>query len=199
MGLKSSFSLDYIEAGIDEAGRGSLIGAVFSAAVILPKDYSHILLKDSKKLNEKQRNQLRLEIEKEAIDYSVAQASHQEIDRYNILQATFLSMHRAIEGLKQNPELLLIDGNRFIPYQFIPYHCIIKGDNTYLSIAAASILAKTYRDESISKLATQYPEYEWDKNMGYGTLKHRKAIEAYGYTPWHRKSFKLKSVVIEKE
>lgn len=190
--LKSNFSGKYIEAGVDEAGRGSLIGPVFAAAVILPTHFESEQLKDSKKLSRSQRNDLRAEIEEKAISYVVAQASHQEIDGINILQATYLAMHRSIEELDPQPELLLIDGNRFKPYPFIQHQCIVKGDNIYASIAAASILAKTYRDDFIEELAKEYPAYAWESNMGYATAKHREAIHKFGKSPWHRQSFQLK-------
>lgn len=190
--LKASFSGKYIEAGVDEAGRGSLIGPVFAAAVILPAHFENKNLKDSKKLSQNQRNELRQEIEEKAISYTVSQASHQEIDKINILQATYLAMHRSIEQLEPQPELLLIDGNRFKPYPFIQHECVIKGDNLYASIAAASILAKTYRDDFIKNLAKDYPDYDWENNMGYATVKHREAIQKLGKSPWHRQSFHLK-------
>jgi ribonuclease HII len=182
-----------IEAGIDEAGRGCYAGPVFAAAVILPKDFHHPLLRDSKKLKEKDRDLLRPVIEKEAIAYAVASVDHEEIDRINILQASYKAMHLALDNLLILPEQLLVDGNRFKPYQKMPHHCIIKGDDKYSAIAAASILAKTYRDDFIKKLHRQYPQYGWEKNKGYGTLSHRKAIEQYGLCEYHRKSFKLLS------
>ncbi|HAS47002.1 MAG TPA: ribonuclease HII [Microscillaceae bacterium] len=190
--LQSSFSEEYIEAGVDEVGRGCLAGPVVAAAVILPKDYKNELLMDSKKLNKKSREKLRKTIEKDAISWAIAEASHTEIDEINILNASFLAMHRAIEQLDPEPELLLIDGNRFTPYKFITYQCIVKGDNKFLSIAAASILAKTYRDDLMTTLAETYPAYDWENNVGYPTKKHRAAIEQFGTTPWHRMSFKLK-------
>ena len=190
--LQSSFSEEYIEAGVDEVGRGCLAGPVVAAAVILPKDYKNELLMDSKKLNKKSREKLRKTIEKDAISWAIAEASHTEIDEINILNASFLAMHRAIEQLDPEPELLLIDGNRFTPYKFITYQCIVKGDNKFLSIAAASILAKTYRDDLMTTLAETYPAYDWENNVGYPTKKHRAAIEQFGATSWHRMSFKLK-------
>jgi len=190
--LKSSFSDEYIEAGVDEVGRGCLAGPVVAAAVILPKDYKNELLMDSKKLNKKNREKLRTAIEKDAISWAIAEASHTEIDEINILNASFLAMHRALEQLDPEPELLLIDGNRFTPYKFITYQCIVKGDNKFLSIAAASVLAKTYRDDLMANLAKEYPAYDWENNVGYPTKKHRAAIELHGATPWHRMSFKLK-------
>ncbi len=178
-----------IEAGCDEAGRGCLAGPVFAAAVILPKNYKNELLNDSKKLTEKQRDNLRLIIEKEALSWAVAAVNAQEIDEINILNASFLAMHRAIDQLTIIPDYLLIDGNRFKPYKEIPHHCIIKGDGKYLSIAAASILAKTHRDEFMKKIALTYPDYFWEKNKGYPTLQHKMAIQKHGFTPCHRKTF----------
>ncbi len=180
-----------IEAGCDEAGRGCLAGPVVAAAVILPKDFYHPLLNDSKKISEKQRNLLRPIIEKEAVAFGVAFVSPEEIDEINILRASFLAMHRAIDQLKTRPELLLIDGNRFNPYTNIPHECIIKGDGKFLNIAAASILAKTYRDEYLEKLDTEYPVYNWKKNKGYPTFAHREAIEKHGPTAHHRMTFTL--------
>lgn len=192
MSLKSSYTSELIEAGCDEAGRGCLAGPVFAAAVILPKNYTNELLNDSKQLSQKQRNALRIEIERDALYYSVQAVSPQEIDQINILNASFKAMHMAIEQLHCQPELLLIDGNRFSPYFGIPHHCIVKGDGKYASIAAASILAKTYRDDFMHTLHEQYPEYGWDINKGYPTLKHRKAILNYGFTEHHRKTFKVR-------
>jgi ribonuclease HII len=180
-----------IEAGLDEAGRGCYAGPVFAAAVILPKDFYHPLLRDSKKLKEKDRDLLRPVIEKEAIAYAVAAVDNEEIDTINILQASYKAMHIALDNLSVIPEQLLVDGNRFKPYQKILSHCIIKGDDKYASIAAASILAKTYRDEYMKKIHEQYPHYGWEKNKGYGTLIHRKAIEQYGLCKYHRKSFNI--------
>ncbi|MFK7978376.1 MAG: ribonuclease HII [Saprospiraceae bacterium] len=185
------FQKDEIEAGCDEAGRGCLAGPVFAAAVILPPDFQHSLLNDSKKLTEKQRYLLRPIIEAEAISWAVGSYSPQEIDEVNILNASFLSMHRAIEQLTTTPTSLLIDGNRFNVYKDIPHHCIIKGDGKYLSIAAASVLAKTYRDDLMKKLALDYPEYSWQQNKGYPTKAHRAAIKKYGTTAHHRMSFRL--------
>jgi len=189
--LLSYFQKDEIEAGCDEAGRGCLAGPVFASAVILPTDFQHPLLNDSKKLTEKQRDLLRPIIEKEAIAWAVGSYSPQEIDKVNILNASFLSMHRAIDQLTTKPTSLLIDGNRFKPYLMIPHHCIIKGDGKYLSIAAASVLAKTYRDDLMKKLALDYPEYSWQQNKGYPTKAHRAAIKKYGSTEHHRMSFRL--------
>jgi ribonuclease HII len=180
-----------IEAGLDEAGRGCYAGPVFAAAVILPKDFYHPLLRDSKKLKEKDRDLLRPVIEKEAIAYAVASVDNEEIDRINILQASYKAMHIALDNLSVTPEQLLVDGNRFKPYKNLPNHCIIKGDDKYSAIAAASILAKTYRDEYIKVLHQQYPYYGWGKNKGYGTSIHRQAIEQHGLCEYHRKSFKL--------
>lgn len=180
-----------LEAGLDEAGRGCYAGPVFAAAVILPKDFYHPLLNDSKKLNEKQRDLLRPIIEKESIAYAVASVDNETIDIINILQASFTAMHLSISALKIVPESLLIDGNRFKVYPNIPHQCIIKGDEKYASIAAASILAKTYRDELMQKIHAAFPQYGWDKNKGYGTASHRKAIDAFGLCSHHRKSFNI--------
>lgn len=182
---------DTIEAGCDEAGRGCLAGAVFAAAVILPPDFDCELLNDSKKLTEKQRYQLRPIIEEQALAYAVGIVSPEEIDKINILKASFLAMHRAIDQLKIRPEHLLIDGNRFTPYPDIPNTCVVKGDGKYQSIAAASILAKTYRDDYMDKLNSEYPQYLWDKNKGYPTKAHRAAIASHGPSPYHRMSFRL--------
>lgn len=189
--LKPFYQEEKIEAGCDEAGRGCFAGPVFAAAVILPKDFHHPLLNDSKKLSEQQRNELRPVIEKEAITYAVASIDNDEIDSINILKASFKAMHIAINQLKQKPGLLLIDGNRFIKYQRIPHQCIIKGDGEYASIAAASILAKTYRDEYMLQLHEEFPVYQWNSNKGYGTAVHRDAITEYGLCKYHRKSFRL--------
>ena len=180
-----------IEAGCDEAGRGCLSGAVFAAAVILPHDYHHTLLNDSKQLSEKQRYTLRPIIEQEAIAWAVGIVTPQEIDKINILNASILAMHRAVEQLSQVPQHLLIDGNRFKPYNGIPHTCVVKGDGKFLSIAAASILAKTYRDDYMMQLHEQHPQYGWDRNKGYPTQEHRDAITRYGITPYHRQSFRL--------
>lgn len=190
--LKQFFSnKETIECGCDEAGRGCLAGPVVAAAVILPQDFSHPLLNDSKKLSDKQRRFLRPIIEQNALSYCVGFVSNQEIDKINILQASFLAMNRAIEGLKQKPELLLIDGNRFNNKTDIAFQCIVKGDSLYQSIAAASILAKTYRDDYMLNLHKEFPKYHWDKNMGYPTKQHRQAIIENGISPFHRKSFNL--------
>jgi len=189
--LESYFDKTLIEAGCDEAGRGCLCGPVFAAAVILPKTFSHPLMNDSKQLTDKQRKELRPLIEEQAIAFAVAQVSHTEIDKINILNASFLAMHRAIAKLKVKPESLLIDGNRFKKYKKLPHHCIIEGDGKYLSIAAASILAKTYRDDHMDVLHLEFPLYNWINNRGYATLVHRQAIEKHGVTKHHRKSFRL--------
>ncbi|MBL7766146.1 MAG: ribonuclease HII [Chitinophagaceae bacterium] len=187
--LLSCFEANRIEAGCDEAGRGCLAGPVFAAAVILPSDFFHPLLNDSKKLTEPAREILRPMIEREALAYAVSCVSPEEIDRINILKASFLAMHQALDQLKMKPESLLIDGNRFTPYRNIPHQCIIKGDGKYASIAAASILAKTYRDEYMQSLHLQYPNYAWNQNKGYPTRKHREGIRLYGMTEHHRKTF----------
>jgi len=189
--LKTSFSGKYVEAGCDEAGRGCLAGPVFAAAVILPKGFENELLNDSKKLNEGQRDKLRPIIEKEALSWAVAAVDNVEIDQINILKASFLAMHRAIAKLTTIPELLLIDGNRFTPYPGTAHQCIIRGDGEFMAIAAASILAKTYRDEYMKSLDKEFPEYNWKQNKGYPTLAHRQAISIHGITPYHRKSFSM--------
>ena len=189
--LKPYYQELLIEAGCDEAGRGCYAGAVFAAAVILPKTFFHPFLNDSKQLSAVQRNELRPLIEEKAISYGVAMIDHEEIDRINILQASFKAMHLALDKLTIVPELLLIDGNRFIPYRNIPHQCIVQGDGLYASIAAASVLAKTYRDEYITQLHEEHPHYNWKKNKGYGTKEHRVAIEKYGLCEYHRKSFNI--------
>ena len=189
--LKSSFSGTKVEAGCDEVGRGCLAGPVVAAAVILPLDYKHKLLTDSKLLSKKRRESIRKDILNDAIEYALSEIGNEEVDKINVLQASFLGMHRALDQLVQRPELILVDGNKFIPYHNIPYHCIIKGDGKYMSIAAASILAKTYRDDLMEKLSISHPEYSWERNVGYPTKQHRKAIEKYGITPYHRRSFRL--------
>ena len=187
------------EAGLDEAGRGCYAGPVFAAAVILPKDFHHPLLNDSKLLNEKERDKLRPIIEKESIAFAVASVDNNTIDKINILQASFAAMHLSVEQLKNVPEFLLIDGNRFKAYKNIPHQCIVKGDGKYAAIAAASILAKTYRDEFMQQIHTSFPQYGWDKNKGYGTAIHRKAINIFGLCSYHRKSFNiLPEIVIQK-
>ncbi|MFN6294592.1 MAG: ribonuclease HII [Bacteroidota bacterium] len=189
--LAPFFQDTYLEAGLDEAGRGCYAGPVFAAAVILPKDFHHPLLNDSKQLKEKQRDTLRPIIEKEAISFAVSQISHEEIDQINILKASIKAMHQAVTLLKKKPGLLLVDGNRFIPFKKIPHQCFVKGDGRFASIAAASILAKTYRDQWMEKLHQEFPHYGWDRNKGYGTAQHRKAIEKWGLCSYHRKSFRL--------
>jgi ribonuclease HII len=192
--LKHFYQKELIEAGCDEAGRGCLAGPVFAAAVILPNDFFHPLLNDSKQVTEKNRNELKLVIEQSAIAFAVASIDNDEIDKINILKASFKAMHLAIGKLKKKPQLLLIDGNRFYSYKKIPHRCIIKGDSIFTSIAAASILAKTYRDEYMMKLHKKFPGYAWDNNKGYGTLAHRNAIAMYGQCKYHRKTFRLKAV-----
>ncbi|MDR3250760.1 MAG: ribonuclease HII [Tannerella sp.] len=187
--LLSCLEKGRIEAGCDEAGRGCLAGAVFAAAVVLPPDFRNNDLNDSKLLSEKQRDMLRPVIEAEALAWAVGVVSAEEIDVINILRASFLAMHRAIAQLRTMPEHLLIDGNRFTPYPDVPHTAIVKGDGKYLSIAAASVLAKTHRDEYMSSLDAEYPVYGWRKNKGYPTKAHRTAIRQYGLTPYHRKSF----------
>ncbi len=189
--LKPYYKANTIEAGCDEAGRGCLAGPVFAAAVVLPQDYENNLLNDSKKISEKNRNILRKQIENDAISFAVANVDNNEIDKINILNASFKAMHIAIDNLKIVPELLLIDGNRFKKYKNIEHKCIIKGDGIYASIAAASILAKTYRDEFMTNISKEFPEYNWDKNKAYATKKHKEAIKNHGVTKYHRLSFKL--------
>ena len=189
--LKSFFNSTVIEAGLDEAGRGPLAGPVVAASVILPKKYKNLLLNDSKQLTKSERDKLAIEIKNIAISWAIAEVSHQEIDKINILKASIKAMHLAVDQLKIKPEHLLIDGNRFYPYPMIPHTCIIKGDGKYLSIAAASVLAKTYRDELMEKLALTYPEYGWEHNYGYPTKYHREAIRNFGITPYHRITFRL--------
>jgi len=189
--LKSSFSPDLIEAGCDEAGRGCLAGPVFAAAVILPRDFRNDLLDDSKKLSAKQRYHLRPIIENQALAWAVSSVSASEIDEINILNASFLAMHKALKALSIIPGLLLIDGNRFTPYDGIQHHCIVKGDGIYMSIAAASILAKTYRDDFMCKIHQEYPHYNWSSNKGYPSKFHRERILKFGTCPYHRKTFNL--------
>lgn len=191
--LKKYFSKGIIEAGCDEAGRGCLAGPVVAAAVILPESFDLPLINDSKQLNKNQRNQLRIEIEKTALAFAVAEVSHEEIDKINILNASILAMHKALDLLKLKPEHILIDGNRFKPYPFTPHQCIVKGDAKFASIAAASILAKTHRDDLMEKLHLEFPHYQWNKNMGYPTIAHRKAIENHGRCKWHRMTFKVRT------
>lgn len=185
------YTRNLIEAGCDEAGRGCLAGPVVAAAVILPKDFDNSILNDSKKLTEAKRKALRPIIEKEALAFGVSFVDEQEIDKINILNASFTAMHRAIDQLNEKPELLLIDGNRFNPYNDVKHECIIKGDGKYLSIAAASVLAKTYRDEYMEKIHEEFPVYDWIKNKGYPTAKHREGIKNHGDCKYHRKSFTL--------
>ena len=194
--LTNSMLLPYFqdlltEAGCDEAGRGCLAGPVFAAAVILPKDFHHPVLNDSKQLTHKQREELRPVIIENALGWAVAKVDHDEIDEINILNASFLAMHKALGKLSLKPEHLIIDGNRFRKYKNIPHQCIVEGDGKYSSIAAASVLAKTYRDEFMLRLHKKFPHYRWDKNKGYGTREHRKAIELFGVNEFHRKSFRL--------
>ena len=198
--LESHYYKDKIEAGCDEAGRGCLAGSVYAAAVILPEDYHNELLNDSKQLTEKKRYQLREIIEHDAIAWAVGIVTPEEIDNINILNASILAMHRALDQLKVRPEAIIVDGNRFKPYFTaqgdsphvqLPHTTIVKGDGKYLSIAAASILAKTYRDDYMNRLAEEYPQYDWLSNKGYPTPKHREAIRQYGITPYHRKTFNM--------
>jgi ribonuclease HII len=185
------FQDEFIEAGCDEAGRGCLAGPVFAAAVILPKNFEHDLLNDSKQLRESDRFALRQIIEQEALAFGVSMVDHQEIDKINILNASIKAMHLSVDKLTIRPSFIIIDGNRFKPYQDIPHQCVVKGDGKYFSIAAASILAKTYRDEFMLNLASEYPNYDWANNKGYPTVKHRKAVIEFGMTPYHRKSFRV--------
>lgn len=189
--LRSSYTKNLIEAGCDEAGRGCLAGPVVAAAVIFPKKYRHKLLNDSKQLTRQERETLRVDIERDALAWAVAEVDHREIDRINILNASFMAMHLALDQLTIVPELILVDGNRFKPYQDIRHECIIKGDGKYLSIAAASVLAKTYRDELMTRLAVQFTGYGWETNVGYPTPEHREGIKLLGITPYHRRTFTL--------
>ena len=189
--LASHYYEGKIEAGCDEAGRGCLAGSVYAAAVILPDDYQNELLNDSKQLTEKRRYELREIIERDAIAWAVGIVTPEEIDKINILNASILAMHRALDQLKVRPEAIIVDGNRFKPYQKLLHTTIVKGDGKYLSIAAASILAKTYRDDYMNRLAEEYPQYDWLSNKGYPTKKHREAIKQFGITPYHRKSYNL--------
>jgi len=197
--LKLSLHKDLLEAGCDEAGRGCLAGPVFAASVILPKKFKNTLLNDSKQLKEKDRDELREIIEGEAEAFAVGVVNNLEIDEINILNASFLAMHRAVDQLKLKPEFLLIDGNRFKAYKKIPHECIIKGDGKYMNIAAASILAKTYRDDFMKAASKEYPQYGWEQNMGYPTKKHREAIRQFGATPLHRMTFQLLPIQLELE
>jgi len=189
--LKSYYYEGKTEAGCDEAGRGCLAGSVFAAAVILPPDYQNEQLNDSKQLTERQRYQLRTVIERDALSWAVGIVTPEEIDRINILNASILAMHRALDQLQLRPEAVIVDGNRFKPYGHLPYTCVVKGDGKYLSIAAASILAKTYRDDYMNQIADEYPQYDWKQNKGYPTSRHREAIRLHGITPYHRRTFNL--------
>ena len=199
--LKSYYNADVLEAGLDEVGRGCLAGPVVAAAVMLPRDYRHPILNDSKQLSVKQRQRVRVDIERDAIAWAVAEVSPEVIDQINILKASFLAMHRAVDMLGNQPnaarrsvarpEHLLVDGNRFVPYPMIPHTCLIKGDAQYLSIAAASVLAKVYRDNLMERLGREFPAYGWGQNVGYPTLAHRAAIRQFGPTRYHRMSFRL--------
>lgn len=189
--LESHYYQGKVEAGCDEAGRGCLAGSVYAAAVIFPEDYQNAELNDSKQLTDKRRKQLREIIEHDAIAWAIGVVTPDEIDKMNILNASILAMHRALDQLKVRPEVIIVDGNRFKPYQNLPHTTIVKGDGKYLSIAAASILAKTYRDDYMDQLAQTYPQYDWLSNKGYPTKKHREAIRKYGITPFHRKTFNM--------
>lgn len=189
--LESHYYEGLVEAGCDEAGRGCLAGSVYAAAVILPPDYHNALLNDSKQLTERRRYELRAVVERDALAWAVGIVTPEEIDRINILNASILAMHRALDQLTLRPEAVIVDGNRFKPYHGLPHTTIVKGDGKYLSIAAASILAKTYRDDYMKALAAEYPQYDWTGNKGYPTKKHREAIRQYGITPYHRKSYNL--------
>lgn len=189
--LKPHFYVDKVEAGCDEAGRGCLAGSVFAAAVVLPPDYDNALLNDSKQLSEAARNQLRIEIERDALAWAVGVVTPEEIDKINILRASFLAMHRALDQLTVRPEAIVVDGNRFVPYRQLPFTCVVKGDGKYQTIAAASILAKTHRDEYMDRLAEEFPMYDWQHNKGYPTAKHRAAIREFGVSPYHRLSYNL--------
>ncbi len=189
--LKNHYYEGLVEAGCDEAGRGCLAGSVYAAAVILPPDYSNALLNDSKQLSERQRYALRDVIESEALAWAIGIVTPEEIDRINILNASIMAMHRALDALTIRPQAVIVDGNKFKPYASLPHTCIVKGDAKYLSIAAASILAKTYRDDYMNRLAEEYPQYDWLSNKGYPTKKHREAIRQYGATPYHRMSYNL--------
>lgn len=189
--LKNYYEQGRVEAGCDEAGRGCLAGSVYAAAVILPPDYHNERLNDSKKLTARQRYALRQDIEHDAVAWAVGVVTPQEIDQINILNASILAMHRALDQLQVRPEAIIVDGNRFKPYRDLPHTTIVKGDGKYLSIAAASILAKTYRDDEMVRLAQEYPDYDWQHNMGYPTRKHREAIRQHGITPYHRRTFNL--------
>lgn len=189
--LKSYYNADVLEAGLDEVGRGCLAGPVVAAAVMLPRNYTHPILNDSKQLSARQRERVKIDIERDALAWAVAEVSPEDIDRINILKASFLAMHRAVSMLSDRPEHLLVDGNRFVPYPMIPHTCIVKGDAQYLSIAAASVLAKVYRDDLMAQLGQEFPAYGWGQNVGYPTPAHRVAIQQFGPTKYHRMSFRL--------
>ena len=189
--LKSFLHEGKVEAGCDEAGRGCLAGSVYAAAVIFPPDYENDEINDSKQLTRRHRNELRQQIERDALAWAVGVVTPEEIDKINILRASILAMHRALDGLKMRPEAIIVDGNRFTSYQGLPYQTVVKGDGKYLSIAAASILAKTYRDDYMAALHEAYPAYQWNKNKGYPTKAHREAIRRCGTTPYHRMTFNL--------
>ena len=189
--LEPHFYADLVEAGCDEAGRGCLAGSVYAAAVILPRNYDNPLLNDSKKLSEKKRYELRSQIERDAVAWAVGVVTPEEIDQINILRASFLAMHRALDQLSVRPQAIIVDGNRFTPYHDLPYTTIVKGDGKYQAIAAASILAKTFRDDYMDRLAQEYPYYDWQSNKGYPTKAHREGIRLHGISPYHRKSYNL--------
>ncbi|GAB3945034.1 ribonuclease HII [Spirosoma harenae] len=189
--LRSCYNVDVVEAGLDEVGRGCLAGPVVAAAVVLPKHYTHSILNDSKQLTRSQREALRIDIKRDALAWAIAEVSPADIDRINILKASFLAMHRSVDVLTIKPEHLLVDGNRFTPYPMIPHTCIVKGDTKFLSIAAASVLAKTYRDDLMEQLGCEFPAYGWAQNVGYPTPIHREAIRQFGPTKYHRMSFRL--------
>ncbi len=191
MTLQSAYNVNLIEAGLDEVGRGCLAGPVVAAAVILPATYTHPILNDSKQLTRAQRERVRADVVRDALAWAVAEVSNEEIDRINILKASFLAMHRAVDQLLVKPEHLLIDGNRFTPYPMLPHTCIVKGDTKFLSIAAASVLAKCHRDELMEQIGLEFPHYGWERNAGYPTLHHRAAIREHGPCRWHRMSFRL--------
>lgn len=195
--LLPRYQNNLLEAGCDEAGRGCLAGPVFAAAVILPADFDHPELNDSKQLDEKKRNQLRIEIEQSALAFAVASVDNHEIDQINILQASVLAMHRAVDMLLLQPEFLIIDGNYFKPYTSLEHACIVRGDCKYFSIAAASVLAKTYRDDYMKQLAQEYPDYHWHKNKGYPTIRHRSVIIEKGLTPYHRRTFRVRDPLLD--
>lgn len=189
--LKNHYFDGVVEAGCDEAGRGCLAGSVYAAAVILPEEYENAELNDSKKLTARKRTELRRVIERDAVAWAVGIVTPEEIDKINILNASFLAMHRALDALKVRPEAVIVDGNRFKPYRDLPHATIVKGDGKYLSIAAASILAKTWRDEYMERIAQEHPQYDWTSNKGYPTRRHREAIRRFGVTPYHRMSYNL--------